>query len=228
MAGIDNFSGLDLAHLPSVQGGAGVVRAPLVVATAASLAGMAELVSADISTVDPVIVPWPVRGKRPLVPGTGIEGGVAAGHFAMTREGGVLYAENHAVGRRYVTGWYDDPPGASDASEPASLAAVYTHEANHHPDGGQIFVARDRRPFVALLAPPTDDVRPEHFIAFWCDGSQGLHLLPEVWHQPVFPIFDGDRVAQVFDDKQGRVHACVSVDFVGEYGVYVQVPLVRP
>ncbi|MCA9573179.1 MAG: ureidoglycolate lyase, partial [Myxococcales bacterium] len=153
------------------------------------------------------------------------EGGVVQGHFAITRCGGVVYAENHAVGRRYVTGWYDDPPAARDDVDPPTFARLYTHEANHHPDGGQIFIARDRRPFVALLAKPTDDVRPEDFVAFWCDGSRGLHVDPEVWHQPVFPVFDGGRVEALFDDKQGRVHACVSVDFVGEFGVYVEVPL---
>ena len=29
----------------------------------------------------------------------------------------------------------------------------------------------------------------------------------------------------VFDDKQGRVHACVAVDFVSEFGWCLEVPL---
>jgi len=45
-----------------------------------------------------------------------------------------------------------------------------------------------------------------------------------VWHQPVFPVAE----QAVFDNRQGRVHACVSLDFVGELGVFVEVPLSEP
>jgi ureidoglycolate lyase/seryl-tRNA synthetase len=48
-----------------------------------------------------------------------------------------------------------------------------------------------------------------------------VHIDAGVWHQPVFPIAD----RAVFDDKQGRVHACVSVDFVAEFGGYLEVRL---
>ncbi|MCB9662855.1 MAG: ureidoglycolate lyase [Alphaproteobacteria bacterium] len=224
MTDLSNFVGHDLGAMPSVaRGEARVHPVPLVRATAESLRGYGRLVG-DYAAEDVVIVPWPVTGRRPLVPGTGVEGGVVEDVFAMQREGGLLFAHNHAVGRRYLTGWYGDPATASAAVEPADLGRVLTHEANHHPDGGQVFAARDQRPFVALLALPRDDVRPEHFVAFWFDGPLGVQILPEVWHQPMFPAGD----AQVFDDKQGRVHACVSVDFVGEFGTYLEVPLRPP
>jgi len=29
----------------------------------------------------------------------------------------------------------------------------------------------------------------------------------------------------MFDDKQGRVHACIAVDLVSEFGCYLEVPL---
>jgi ureidoglycolate lyase len=40
----------------------------------------------------------------------------------------------------------------------------------------------------------------------------------------VFPL----GPAATFDDKQGRVHACVAVDFVSEFGCYLEVPLPPP
>ncbi|MCB9682953.1 MAG: ureidoglycolate lyase [Alphaproteobacteria bacterium] len=207
--------------MPSVaRGEAAVHRVPRVLATAASLDGYGRLV-ADHAAASVDIVPWPVAGRRPLVPGTGVEGGVTEATFELERVGSVMYGENHAVGRRYLTGWFGDPATASDREAPADTSVVLTHEANHHPDGGQIFTPRTPGAFVALLARPTDDPRPDDFVAFWFDGSLGLHIDPGVWHQPVFPA--GPR--QVFDDKQGRVHACVSVDFIGEFGTYLAVPL---
>jgi len=90
-----------------------------------------------------------------------------------------------------------------------------------HPDGGQIFAPQGGAPFVALLAPPGDDVKPENFVAFYCNGSFGIHIDPSVWHQPVFPL----QERAVFDNKQGRLHACIAVDFVSEFGCYLEVPL---
>ena len=219
---LSNFSGIDLAALPSIaRGEARAVRAPSVVATEQSLASYGRLVD-DFQTAELTIVPWPVRGPRPLVPGTGIEGGVVEDRFVMERRGQVQYATNYAVGRSYVTGWFEDPPTASEDTRAHDVTRLFTHEANYHPDGGQIFFPEDGTPFVALLARPGDDVRPEDFIAFWFDGSRGVHVNPGVWHQPVFPLVPAAR----FENRQGRVHACVSIDFVGEFGVYIEVPLV--
>ena len=74
------------------------------------------------------------------------------------------------------------------------------------------------------LALPGDDVRPEHFTAFWCDGRRGLYVHPNVWHGAVVPLEDRARLL----DRQGRVHARVSVDFPKEFGCYLAVPLKRP
>jgi ureidoglycolate lyase len=215
----ENFSGIDLAALPALSA-VRVVHARHVVATEESLRGYGHLVP-DFERADLTIVPWPVKGPRPLVPGTGVEGGEVADRFVMERRGQVQYASNYAVGREYVTGWFDDPASASEGVPPRDRSKLYTHEANYHPDGGQIFFPEDRAPFVALLARPGDDVTPEDFVAFAFDGGCGVHVDPGVWHQPVFPIGPSAR----FSNRQGRVHACVSVDFVGEFGVYVAVPL---
>ena len=221
---ISNFAGVDLDRMPSIaRGEAGVVAAPLVAATDVSLAGCGRLVH-DFAAARLTLVPWPKPTGRPLVPGTGAEGGEVADRFEMVREGQVQRAVNHAVGRAYVTGWLADPATADSSRPPDDASRLYTHEANYHPDGGQIFFPRDGAAFVALLARPGDDVRPEDFVAFAFDGSAGVHIDPGVWHQPVFPL----AASATFDDRQGRVHACVSVDFVGEFGVYVAVPLGLP
>ena len=139
----------------------------------------------------------------------------------MLRRGEVLHAENRAVGRSYITGWFTDPATASDTQQPHDVSRIYTHEANYHPDGGQIFFPRQGAPFVALLAKPGDSISPEDFVAFRCDGSFGIHIDPGVWHQPVFPV----AAAAEFDNRQGRVHACVAVNFVTEFKCYIEVPL---
>lgn len=218
---LHNFCDQDLGALPSSSQVA-VHDVPLVVATAETLAGLGRLVD-SFAAAEVSIVAWPVAGWRPLVAGTGNEGGVVQDVFEYERIGQLQYAHNRAVGRRYLIGWYGDPATASDDREPATTARILTHEANYHPDGGQVFFPRGGEPFVALLAPPGDDVRAEDFKAYWFDGSCGVHIDPNVWHQPIFPVSGGG----VFDDKQGRVHACVSVDFVAELGGYLAVPLTR-
>jgi ureidoglycolate lyase len=218
---LSNFSGIDFAALPSIaRGQARAIRAPLVVATETSLAGYGQLID-DYTCAEAAIVPWPTSGARPLVAGTGVEAGTVADTFIMERRGEVQYATNHAVGRSYLTAWFADPPDASESREPSDRSRLYTHEANYHPDGGQIFFALDGAPFIALLARPGDDVRPEEFVAFSFDGRRGVHVDPGVWHQPVFPLAGQGR----YFTRQGRVHACVSIDFVGEFGAYVEVPL---
>jgi ureidoglycolate lyase len=210
MGALHNFCGQDLGAMPVLP----VRQLPVEPATEASLAGLGHRV-ARFDPMDVAIVPWPTMGRRPLVVGTGIEGGVASDVFLFERRGALQYAENKAVGRRYLTGWLGDPAAVTEDSPAGPL--LVTHEANYHPDGGQIFFPRDGVPFVALLAAPGDDVRPEDFRALLFDGTCGIHIDPGVWHQPVFPLAD----QATFDDAQGRVHACVSVDFVAEFKEYL-------
>jgi len=74
------------------------------------------------------------------------------------------------------------------------------------------------------LALPGDDVTPERFVTFWCDGACGLYIHPNVWHGAVVPLADEAALL----DRQGRVHARVSVDFPKEFGCYLAVPLHQP
>lgn len=210
---------LPALNAPGIQ----VHTVPLCAATAETLQGYGTLEPSFREAVVE-IVPWPAQGWRRIEPGTGDQGGVTEGEFAIYRSGSLLFAHNHAVDGHYVTGWFDDPANASEQTEPADTSAIYTAEANYHPDGSQLFFPRDGAAFIALLALPGDDVTPEDFVAFYCDGSFGLHIHPGVWHQPVFPL----APRAVFDDKQGRVHACVAVDFVREFQTYLRVPLARP
>jgi ureidoglycolate lyase len=221
---LSNFAALNLAAMPSLTSGAArAQRVPQLIATQESLRGYGHVVR-DFARACVTIVTWPQPDWRPIVPGTGNEAGVVEDTFVMERRGEIQHAVNQAVGRSYITGWFADPSAASSDREPADTTRIFTHEANYHPDGGQIFCPRNGASFVALLAKSGDDVRPEDFVAFYCDGSFGIHIDPGVWHQPVFPLAS----SAVFDDKQGRVHACVAIDFVSEFGCYLEIPLARP
>jgi len=113
-----NFAGVDLAKMPSIiSGEARVVAAPLVRATAESLKGYGHLVD-DFASGNVTIVTWPQPGWRPIVDGTGNEGGVVEDKFEMVRSGQVQHAVNHAVARSYVTGWFDDPATAREDVAP--------------------------------------------------------------------------------------------------------------
>src|SRR5438045_3108411 len=142
--------------------GLAIFDVPRVVATAETLAGFGRIVTSFAeAAVD--LVPWPVSGRRPLDAGTGLGGGITSGPFKMRWKGDVLYADNHAVGGHYVTGWACAPQHASEQRATAPRTRVLTSEANYHPDGGQVFFPRNGVPFVALLARPGDGVRPEDF-----------------------------------------------------------------
>jgi|GEM_PF-52192 len=218
---ISNQTQQDLSNMPSVKRHeAGIVKVPIVIATEESLQGFGHIVR-DYEKEDVIIVTWPAPSWRPVVTETGRGGGIVEDSFTMRRKGNLLFAENNAVERRYITGWYDDPAQADEQAEFSHSNHIYTHEANYHPDGGQVFFPLDEKPFIALLAKPGDDITPDDFIAFYCDGTFGIQILPNVWHQPMFPV--GDNAT--FMNKQGAVHACIGVDFIAEFGVYLAIPL---
>ncbi|HIM29484.1 MAG TPA: ureidoglycolate hydrolase [Planctomycetes bacterium] len=202
------------------EAGIAIVDVPLKAATPESFRGFGHIV-ASFAEAEVDIATWPAPGRRPVEPGTGLGGGVTCGKFEVYRNGDMMHARNHAVDGHYITGWFADPLTASEQSMDVDDSRVLVREANYHPDGGQVFYPCDGQPFVALLARPGDDVTPQDFVAFYCDGTFGVHIDANVWHQPLFPI--GERI--VFDDKQGRVHACIACDFVKEFGAYLSVPL---
>lgn len=203
--------------------GISVLEVPLVEATPKSFKDYGRIVT-DYGKEKVLIETWPQPGWRRVEPGTGNEGGITEGDFVMRRQGDFMIARNHAVDGNYITGWFADPAFATAEGTSPNYTRVLVREANYHPDGGQVFFPRDSAPFVALLALPGDGVHPDDFVAFYGDGSFGIQIFPNIWHQPVFPLGE----SATFNDKQGKVHACIGVDFVKEFGTYLSVPLRKP
>jgi ureidoglycolate lyase len=169
------------------------------------------------------IVRRPAQGTRPIDKNSGDQGGVAEGLFEFWWKGETLYARNNAVGDSYLFGWSNWPEDAAAGVRAAPRDRTLIWRANYHPDGGQLFYPLKRQAFVVPLTLPGDDVTPERFVTFWCDGSRGLYIHPNIWHGAVVPLDDHAE----FLDRQGRVHARVSVDFPKEFGCYLAAPL-RP
>jgi hypothetical protein len=193
---------------------------PVVVADDGALAGYGCLVECPEDF--PIeITRWPAQGWRPIDDHSGDQGGTTEGVFEFWWKGQTLYARNNAVGDNYLFGWSNWPEEATSAGTSPHRDRVLIWRANYHPDGGQLFFPLDGQKFCVPLALPGDDVRPEYFVTFWCDGSRGLYIHPYVWHGALVPLEDHAQ----FLDRQGRVHARVSVDFPKEFGCYLVSPL---
>lgn len=82
-----------------------------------------------------------------------------------------------------------------------------------HPLGSQAFVPLEAAPFLVVVAPPGDAVRPADLRAFLAREGQGVNYAPGVWHHPVialgrqtdFLVIDrggpGDNLAEFFFDE---------------------------
>lgn len=206
---------------PGLPRGLRRVTMPVVDATPATLAGYGKLV-ADPAECEVEIVPWPATGKRPIDPGTGDEGGTTEGVFVSEWRGDILYGSNEAVGGHYVLAYATDPQDAREDATHRPDRMLLWH-ANYHPDGGQLFFPLDNKPFYVPLSLPGDDITPEKFVCFRFDGRQGLYIHPNIWHEGVFTLEGTQR----FFDKQGAVHARVSVEFAAEFGCLLEAPVVN-
>ena len=204
---------------PALPAGLRRVAMHLVDAAPDTLQGYGELVD-DPRLRAIEIVRWPAQGWRPVDVDTGDQGGTVEGVFISEWRGDVLFGRNDAVGGEYILA-YATEPAAADATHRRDPQRILLWHANYHPDGGQLFFPLDAKPFVVPLALPGDDVRPESFVCFRFDGRNGLYLHPNVWHEGVFGISGTQR----FFDKQGAVHARVSVDFAREFGCLLEAPL---
>lgn len=193
---------------------------PLVDATAATLRGYGKLIDHPQNCAVE-IVRWPASGTRPIDEDTGDQGGTTEGVFVAQWQGDVLFGRNEAVGGDYLLAYAVDP-AVADRTHVRDPARILLWHANYHPDGGQLFFPLDAAPFLVPLALPGDDVRPENFVCFRFDGHQGLYIHPNIWHEGVFSV----RGTQRFFDKQGAVHARVSVDFAREFGCLIEASLI--
>ncbi|MFM0430600.1 ureidoglycolate lyase [Paraburkholderia aspalathi] len=205
---------------PALPSGLRRVPMPVVDATPETLTGFGKLV-ANPSECSIEIVQWPALGTRSIDPGTGNEAGTTEGTFASEWRGDILYGRNEAVGGHYILAYAKEPEAARDDHANAPERMLLWH-ANYHPDGGQLFFPLDHRPFYVPLALPGDDIAPEKFVCFRFNGQQGLYIHPNIWHEGVFTL----RGTQRFFDKQGAVHARVSVDFAREFGCLLEAPII--
>ncbi len=192
---------------------------PVIDASAATLEGYGALVD-DPQACTIEIVRWPASGTRPVDEDTGDQGGTTEGVFIAQWQGDVLFGRNEAVGGHYILAYACDP-AVADRTHAHDPARILLWHANYHPDGGQLFFPLDHAPFMVPLALPGDDIRPERFVCFRFDGHQGLYIHPNVWHEGVFSV----RGTQRFFDKQGAVHARVSVDVAREFGCLIEAAL---
>jgi hypothetical protein len=207
----------------SISAGLRRVSMPVVKADQSSLEGYGSIVAERPEDYPLEIVRWPAQGWRPVDDDSGDEGGTTSGIFLSEWKGDVLYGSNEAVDGHYVLGYAVEPEEAQENHSRAPSQVLLWH-ANYHPDGGQLFFPQDTAPFVVPLALPGDDVAPEDFVCFWFDGSCGLYIHPNIWHEGVFTC----RGRQRFYDKQGAVHARVSVDFPREFNCLLEASLGAP
>lgn len=166
------------------------------------------------------IVRWPAQGWRPVDEDSGDEAGFTEGVFLSQWQGQVLYGRNEAVSGHYVLGYSTEPENAQLESQEIPARVLMWH-ANYHPDGGQQFFPLDADPYFVPVALPGDDIHPENFVAFWFAADEGCYIHPNVWHEGVFARSGKQR----FHDRQGRVHARVSVDFAREFQCLVEFSL---
>jgi hypothetical protein len=204
---------------PNLPAGLKHIAIPVIKATAESVKGYGCLVD-DPDSFKIEITRWPAKGWRPVDTDSGDEGGTTEGTFYSQWKGDILYGSNEAVGGKYILGYCKDPQEADDTHNALPERILLWH-SNYHPDGGQLFYPLDKRPFLVPVALPGDDVKPENFICFLCDGTQGLYIHADIWHEGVFAINGTQR----FLDRQGAVHARVSVDFAREFGCLLEISL---
>jgi ureidoglycolate lyase len=221
---MSDFDPAEIAALTVYAPTTGVQRLhqmELVVATEANLHGYGHLVGKAPEHYPIEIVRWPAQGWRPIDDHSGDQGGVTEGIFEFWWRGDTLYARNNAVGDSYIFAWSEFPEAAAADGPARARQQALVWRANYHPDGGQLFFPLHGESFVVPLALPGDDVTPEQFVAFWCDGSAGLYIHPNIWHGAIVPLADHAEML----DRQGRVHARVSVDFAKEFGCYLAIRL---
>ena len=200
------------------------IEIPLIEATNQNLKEYGYLVN-DFDQCEIEIVTWPKQGWRNIEEGTGNEGGTTEGPFETWWEESILYGRNNAVEHkgeydkdgRYLLGYSSDPDDSSNKFTSEDPKQIYIWHVNYHPDGGQLFFPEDNKPFISPLALPGDDIQPDNFKAFYFNGSQGLYIHPNIWHEGVFPT----KGRATFKGKQGKVHARVTIDLLEEFNSYI-------
>ena len=204
---------------PDLPSGLSLVRTPVVVATPESLHpyGIA-LEDPDDAKIE--IVQWPATGRRTLDADSGKNAGTVEGMFLNRWRGDVLYGHNEAIDGDYLVGYGSDPKMADETHE-RTPRKLHLWNASYHPDGGQLFFPQEKKPYAVTLAMPGDDVRPADFVTFRFEGLRGIYIHPNVWHVGPYPLSGSLQ----FFNRQGAVHAQVTVHFAKEFECLLEVPL---
>ncbi len=201
------------------------IEIPLIKATNESLKEYGYLID-SYENSDIEIVTWPKQGWREIDKGTGNEGGATEGSFDTWWEGSTLYGQNNAVQHndseyeidgKYILAYSSNPDTLVKNKKYEPPSEMYIWHVNYHPDGGQLFFPTKPGVFISPLALPGDDVKVEDFKAFYFDGTKGLYIHPNIWHEGVFPIEEKSS----FMGRQGKVHARVSIDLKEEFNKYI-------
>lgn len=171
--------------------------------------------------IDVEIVRWPAQGWRSVDLDSGDEAGTTEGIFSCRWDGDILFGVNEAVGGNYILAYGTEPAEAQIGHDRRPERMLIWH-ANYHPDGGQLFFPLEPREYYVPLALPGDDVSPDDFVCFRFAPDEGCYIHPNIWHEGVFAASGSHR----FQDRQGRVHARVSVDFAREFQGLLEVSLV--
>lgn len=219
---MSGYAEYDLEKTPVKENN--VYNVPVVIATPESLGILGRLID-NFEQEECKVVPWP-RGshQRPLMKNTGV-GANTYEDFIVWWEGSHVHGENKAVNSgRYTTGIVH--PGKSDT--------LLVREMNYHPDGEQLIFPKQIEPFIVVMGIPGDEIsyadtktvqrngqQTVKFIAYWFDGTKGLVIHPNVWHQPPIPL----TPKQIFLDKQAQTHACVGYDSLKEHKLWLGVHL---
>lgn len=193
-----------------------IFNVPIIIANAESLKGYGEIVY-NFEKSKVINVPWPKTNGRKLDDNTGDQALETFGLFEFYYEKNYCCAKNNSVPNGdYITGVM-----VEDEKE-SNKIIIHTFEANYHPDGGQIvYPCKNDKGFVVLLSKSDDNIKPEDFVAFYCDGSFGIQILPNIWHQPIYPISEKGE----YYNKQCSVHGCVTVNTLEEFNTILKLEI---
>lgn len=99
----------------------------------------------------------------------------------------------------------------SDETTEFTLATLHRREASvqyieRHFKHTQMFIPLGGKPFVAVMAPPTDGEMPnlDEMRAFLFDGTAGFAMHIGTWHEFPFPIHDDTNVIVVLRGETTR------------------------